>query len=81
MNTKLTLSIDKEVIESAKRDLQSRGESLSHLIEEYFKALLSAKARHFTDTPVVAELTGIAKTSKDTNEKDIISDYLLEKYK
>ncbi len=39
MSTKLTLTLDKSVIESAKKYAKSQGRSLSNLIEDYLKAV------------------------------------------
>lgn len=81
MNTKLTLSIDNIVIEKAKKDLQTSGKSLSAIIEDYFKLLIAIKTRKVHITPVVSELTGIAKFNENINEEHTIAEYLLEKYK
>ena len=43
MNTKLTLTIEKEVIEIAKEYAKDKGQSLSEMVENYFKILTSAK--------------------------------------
>ena len=40
MQSKLTLRIDKEVKEAAKRLAQERGESVSAMVETYFRILL-----------------------------------------
>ena len=39
MNTKLTLTLEKEVIEKAKEFAARQGQSLSSLVENYFKLL------------------------------------------
>lgn len=39
MNTKLTLTLEKEVIEKAKEFAAQQGQSLSSLVENYFKHL------------------------------------------
>ncbi len=41
MDTKLTLTVDKEVIEKAKIYAKTRKRSLSDLVENYFRALTS----------------------------------------
>jgi len=81
MNTKLTLSIDRTVIDRAKRDLQTKEKSLSGLIEDYFRLLLATKSKRTPNAPIVEELTGIAGLDKRVDENDIIAEYLLEKYK
>lgn len=47
MNTRLTLTLDQEVIEEAKKYANSNGRSLSSIIEEYLKSL----TRRQEDTP------------------------------
>ena len=39
MNTKLTLTIEKEVIEVAKEYAKEKGQSLSEMVENYFKLI------------------------------------------
>ena len=39
MNTKLTLTIEKEVIETAKEYAKEKGQSLSEMVENYFKLI------------------------------------------
>lgn len=80
MNTKLTLSLDKTIIDNAKKTL-TKDTSLSKLIENYFKALLASRTITMQNSPIVEELTGIASISNDHSDKDIITGYLLEKYK
>jgi hypothetical protein len=81
MQAKLTVSVDKMIIDLAKKNLQTKETSLSRLIEDYFKVLISAKTKQVVHTPIVEDLAGIARIPKGTDEKSLISDYLLEKYK
>lgn len=80
MNTKLTLSLDSIVIDEAKMHLQTKSKSLSGLIEDYFKLLILTKNKRIAATPLVRELTGIARLNKNRNDESIMTDYLLEKY-
>lgn len=80
MNTKLTLSIDSAVIDMAKKNLQTKDRSLSTLIEDYFRVLTVTKTKRTTNSSIVGELTGIAKVARGNGEKEIITQYLLEKY-
>ena len=45
MNTKLTLSLDKEIIEQAKIYAKGTGRSLSEMVESYFKSLSNPKRK------------------------------------
>lgn len=80
MTSKLTLSIDSKVIESAKRLSKARGQSISKLVEEYLK-----KIGRLEENPMrssILELKGIGgKASKNFNYKKEIAEYLAKKYK
>jgi predicted CopG family antitoxin len=84
MNAKLTLTIDKEVIEQAKRYAKKENRSLSNLIENYLK--LVSLDNFKTDTkdsnlhPTIAALKGSIKLPKDFNYKEELRKSLEEKY-
>lgn len=81
MNTKLTLNVDKKVIERAKVYSKSRKISLSRLIESYLSSLTANKSRNIEITPLVESLSGVIKLDKDFDYKESYTDYLIEKYK
>lgn len=82
MNTKLTLTIEKEVIEIAKEYAKEKGQSLSEMVENYFKVLTSGKRK--TDykelSPKVQKLRGIIKTDDKLDYKKILTEELSKKY-
>jgi hypothetical protein len=81
MTSKLTLSIDTKVIQSAKRLSKARGQSISKIVEEYLKKLGRSQNSLRTKGSIL-ELRGIGgKVSKDFNYKEDIAEYLSEKYK
>ena len=43
MNTKLTLTLDKEVIDNAKEYAKDKGQSLSDIVENYFKVVVEKR--------------------------------------
>lgn len=63
MSTKLTLTIEKSVIEDAKKFARSHGRSLSNLIEEYLKAVVKKEelSEEFEISPIVKSLWGSVK--------------------
>ena len=64
MNTKLTLTIEKEVIKIAKEYAKERGQSVSEIVENYFK-FLSIKRIELSEnqlSPRVKKLRGIIKS-------------------
>ena len=82
MNTKLTLTIEKEVIEIAKEYAKEKGQSLSEMVENYFKILTSKKRKVNKKqlSPKVRKLRGIIKTESNINYKEILTEELSKKY-
>lgn len=81
MDTKLTLSLDKKVIEQAKKYAKKKNISLSKLIEAYLNKA-SLQEKEISDiSPLVRSLSGVIRLPKDLNYKKGYSDYLSEKYK
>lgn len=81
MDTKLTLNVDKNVIEQAKEYAKSHKISLSRLIESYLSSLNAKKDMEIAITPLVKSLSGVIKLENDFNYKESYTDYLIEKYK
>tara|TARA_R110000850_G_scaffold185239_1_gene310970 strand:- start:636 stop:881 length:246 start_codon:yes stop_codon:yes gene_type:complete len=81
MDKKLTLSLDKSIIESAKNYAKSNNISLSKLIESYLTTLTKRKRNSTEITPLVESLSGVISLDKDFDVKDAYADYLIEKYK
>jgi len=83
MSTKLTLTVDQEVIDSAKEYAKKTKRSLSNIIEEYLKSLTSGTQG--TKKPklsnLVKELKGSVKDPSPTKSyKEILEDALIEKH-
>ena len=81
MNTKLTLSLDKKVIEQAKKYARKKNISLSKLIEAYLHRTSLPEKEEPVISPLVKSLSGVIKLPKDFNHKKGYSDYLSDKYK
>jgi macrodomain Ter protein organizer (MatP/YcbG family) len=79
MTTKLTLSLDKQVIERAKDISRRKGTSLSKLIEDHLKLLAEAELDR---TSYVKKLSGALKTklAADVNLKSAKGKYLKTKH-
>lgn len=81
MNTKLTLTIEQSIIEKAKKYARKKERSLSDLIENYLRALISEEPEKENDiTPVVQSLRGAFKMPKNFDYKKELTDRLSEKY-
>jgi hypothetical protein len=59
METKLTLKLDQQVINSAKKYAENNNRSLSKLVEDYFKNLLSENTQKEEYPLLVKKLSGI----------------------
>ena len=85
MDTKLTLKLDKYVIEGAKEYASSHKKSLSRLIEAYLKSLINKDNTQSTSeieiSPFVKSLKTGVKVPADYDYKKEYSDYIMEKYK
>lgn len=79
MKTKLTLSLDKNIINEAKKYAKFRHKSVSKMIENYLKNIIDIKEEDEL-SPIVNELAGSVKNI-NINLKDDYSDYLIKKYK
>lgn len=82
MNTKLTLTIEKEVIEVAKQYGKEKGQSLSEMVENYFKfiSVKRIKPKEKQLSPRVRKLRGIIKTDDNFDYKQILTEELSKKY-
>ena len=59
MEAKLTLKLNKMVIESAKKYAESNNKSLSRLVEDFFRNLVNEKFPAKKYPPLIEELSGI----------------------
>ena len=78
MQAKLTLKMDKDIIDSMKCYAANNNKSLSRLVEDFFKNSIKETKDMIGIAPLVKELTGIIN-EKDMGSADYI-DYLEKKY-
>jgi len=79
MNTKLTLNIDKSIIEDAKYYAVNNKMSLSKLVENYLKSLTKSSDKSKKISPLVESLTGVI-SSENIDERKDYRDFLNKKY-
>jgi hypothetical protein len=82
MSTKLTLTVNKEIIEIAKEYAKETEQSLSDMVENYFK-LITVHRRQIKPeqlSPRIQRLRGIIKSNGPINHKQILSEELTKKY-
>jgi hypothetical protein len=78
MNTKLTLNLDREIIDGAKTYAKIHRVSLSKLIENYLNSLTRETKKKSAVSPLVESLTGIIPS--DYDEKTDYRNYIDKKY-
>ena len=83
MNAKLTLSLDKDVIDKAKKYASTENMSLSKMVEAYLESITKTQNENQESetTPLVKRLSGVIKLPNDLDYKKEYGDYLMEKYK
>ena len=80
MTTKLTLSIDKEVIKQSKQFAASQNRSLSDLIESYLRAITSFEVQNIKVTDKVNSLRGSFKVPDGLDYKKLLEDEIIRKH-
>ena len=82
MNTKLTLTIERAIIERAKKYAKEKNRSLSDIIENYLKILTKEEPNNKRKklNPAVESLKGSFKMPKDMDYKKELKDRLEKKY-
>jgi hypothetical protein len=79
MDTKLTLTIEKSIIERAKSYAKNTGRSLSDLVEKYFENLIEENNKEEL-SPKLRKIVGAVKLPKDFDEKRELRTNLENKY-
>ena len=81
MNSKLTLSLDRDIIEQAKEYSRSHHKSLSKLIEGYLRQVTHEDDALQQVTPLVAKLSGVIDARKLGDHKSDYAEHLVDKYR
>lgn len=79
MNTKLTLTVEKDIIERAKVYAKNSGKSLSELIENYLENLTHANNNQKV-SPRLKKLVGAVKLPKKFDEEKELRNYFERKH-
>ncbi len=77
MQTKLTVRVEKQALEAAKRHAAVHNTTLSKLISEYLRTLAMVEESPLGATPVLKRLTGILPSNVTVAEHH---QHLAEKY-
>jgi hypothetical protein len=79
MNTKLTLTIEKSIIERAKSYAKNTGRSLSELVENYLEKIIEENSKEEL-SPKLRKIVGAVKLPKDFDEKSELRTYIENKH-
>ena len=79
MTTKLTLTVEKEVIERAKSYAKNTGRSLSEIIENYLEEITQESGDEKI-SPKLKKIVGAVKLPKNFNEEKELRSYLENKH-
>lgn len=80
MTTKLTLTIEQDVIKTAKTYAHKNGRSLSELIENYLKTLVNKEKDSKEISPKVKRLVGSVKLPKNFDYKKTLEEEIIKKH-
>lgn len=80
MKTKLTLTVEKNIIEKAKIYASSNGRSLSKLIESYLESIVQENTQDEKISTKLKSLVGSIKLPKNFDEKKELEAYYKNKH-
>jgi hypothetical protein len=80
MTTKLTLTVEKSIIEKAKSYAKHTNRSLSELIENYLETLVEESTEKGQLSPRLKSIAGVVKLPNDFDEKKELGAYLESKH-
>lgn len=71
MDTKLTLVVNENIKEQAKRIAKEKGESLSHIIENFLKVFISKNDFNKEEDQISPKMKAVIKSLKPAAQEDI----------
>ena len=80
MTTKLTLTVEKDIIKKAKSYAKKTGRSLSGLIENYLEDLIQENNDQDKISPRLKKIIGAVKLPEDFDEKKELKAYFEKKH-
>lgn len=81
MDKKLTLKLDRDVIERAKKYARGNKTSISRIVENYLSIVTSDQVNSPEVTPVVKSISGVLPEKNDEELRNEYSEYLEKKYR
>ena len=80
MTTKLTLTVEKDVIKRAKIYAKGTGRSLSEIIENYLQSLTEKHSDKHALSPLLSKIVGAVKLPDDFDENTELDEYFRQKH-
>lgn len=80
MTTKLTLTVEKAIIEKAKSYAKKTGRSLSELIEKYLESITDEEKENAKLSPKLKKIVGAVKLPKSFDEEKELRTYYEKKH-
>jgi hypothetical protein len=78
--TKLTLSVEEDVVEQAKRLAEASKTSVSAMFTQFVRSAAVQPGRHIKIGPLTRQLSGIIELPPDKDYKELLTDALEDKY-
>jgi len=81
--TKLTLSMDENVIATAKRIARRHRQSVSSMLSNVVKAMAAQEEKEAGDVPadsITARLIGVVRLPEGKSDRDLVTEALVERY-
>ena len=78
--TKLTLSMEEDVVAKAKKIAKDNGTSVSAMVRQFVVSLSSGPGAHIKIGPLTRKATGLAKMPAGKDYKELIKEAIWERH-
>lgn len=78
--TKLTLSVERALVEDSKKLAAEEGTSLSAIVSRLLRAVLAQRRKEVRPGPLTRSATGLVKLPRGKSDREILIDALSSKY-
>ncbi len=79
--TKLTLSVDRELVRVAKQMARRRGTSLSAMFERFIRSMTRSESPDEPLGPLTSQALGMVRLPEGRDAADLVAEALAEKYR
>jgi hypothetical protein len=79
--TKLTLSVEEEIVEQAKRLAEANRTSVSAMFSRFIQSMANPRADQIKIGPVTRKLSGILQLPPEKDYKELLAEALEDKYR